>query len=175
MLPKRSAFQICRACSPVPCGCVSVPAVSALSAAYSGCAVRGHPAADYLSALALSTLLYGTLQPVSIAGIPAREHARVLTAWRSRVQVLISLQYLHLRGFVYRDLKPENILLHASGHIVLTDFDLSFSQGSTTVQFERKKNGHAHRHKPSPAQASPSTAVLQQRKCDLSTGIPVSM
>ncbi len=59
----------------------------------------------------------------------------------ARAQVLIALQYLHLMGFVYRDLKPENILLHASGHILLTDFDLSYSQGSTTVVFERKKSG----------------------------------
>jgi len=28
-------------------------------------------------------------------------------------------------GFIYRDLKPENILLHQSGHIMLSDFDLS--------------------------------------------------
>ncbi|KAJ0010162.1 hypothetical protein Pint_33967 [Pistacia integerrima] len=27
---------------------------------------------------------------------------------------------------IYRDLKPENILLHKDGHIVLSDFDLSF-------------------------------------------------
>lgn len=47
-------------------------------------------------------------------------------------EVLIALQYLHLQGFVYRDLKPENILLHSSGHIMVTDFDLSFAQGSTT-------------------------------------------
>lgn len=59
------------------------------------------------------------------------------------LQVLIALQYLHLMGFVYRDLKPENILLHSSGHILLTDFDLSYCQGSTEVKFEKKKNGHA--------------------------------
>jgi phototropin len=47
-------------------------------------------------------------------------------------EVLLALQYLHLQGFVYRDLKPENILLHASGHIKLTDFDLSYCQGKTT-------------------------------------------
>lgn len=40
-------------------------------------------------------------------------------------EVLLALEYLHAMGFVYRDLKPENILLHESGHIRLTDFDLS--------------------------------------------------
>mmetsp|Transcript_19707 Transcript_19707/g.55411 ORF Transcript_19707/g.55411 Transcript_19707/m.55411 type:complete len:402 (+) Transcript_19707:73-1278(+) len=40
-------------------------------------------------------------------------------------EVLLALEYLHMLGFIYRDLKPENILLHASGHIMLTDFDLS--------------------------------------------------
>jgi len=40
-------------------------------------------------------------------------------------EVLLALEYLHMMGFVYRDLKPENILLHASGHLMLTDFDLS--------------------------------------------------
>ncbi|KAI9595221.1 kinase-like domain-containing protein [Syncephalis fuscata] len=40
-------------------------------------------------------------------------------------EVVCALEYLHLNGFIYRDLKPENILLHESGHIMLTDFDLS--------------------------------------------------
>ncbi|ODV88704.1 hypothetical protein CANCADRAFT_32224 [Tortispora caseinolytica NRRL Y-17796] len=40
-------------------------------------------------------------------------------------EVTAALEYLHLMGFIYRDLKPENILLHASGHIMLSDFDLS--------------------------------------------------
>ncbi|KAI8340236.1 kinase-like domain-containing protein [Chlamydoabsidia padenii] len=40
-------------------------------------------------------------------------------------EVTAALEYLHLHGFIYRDLKPENILLHQSGHIMLTDFDLS--------------------------------------------------
>ena len=38
-----------------------------------------------------------------------------------------SWQRLLLPG---RDLKPENILLRESGHIVLSDFDLSFCQGA---------------------------------------------
>ncbi|PVU87741.1 hypothetical protein BB561_006195 [Smittium simulii] len=40
-------------------------------------------------------------------------------------EVTSALEYLHLNGFIYRDLKPENILLHETGHIMLTDFDLS--------------------------------------------------
>ncbi|EJS44474.1 kin82p [Saccharomyces arboricola H-6] len=40
-------------------------------------------------------------------------------------EVVAALEYLHLLGFIYRDLKPENILLHQSGHVMLSDFDLS--------------------------------------------------
>ncbi|KAJ6403278.1 hypothetical protein OIU84_015235 [Salix udensis] len=41
-------------------------------------------------------------------------------------EVVVGLEYLHCLGIVYRDLKPENILLQKDGHIVLSDFDLSF-------------------------------------------------
>ncbi|XP_059312200.1 phototropin-2 [Lycium ferocissimum] len=41
-------------------------------------------------------------------------------------EVLIGLEYLHCLGIIYRDLKPENILIQADGHLILTDFDLSF-------------------------------------------------
>ncbi|KAI9321560.1 kinase-like domain-containing protein [Dichotomocladium elegans] len=40
-------------------------------------------------------------------------------------EVVAALEYLHLCGIVFRDLKPENILLHESGHLMLSDFDLS--------------------------------------------------
>ena len=58
-------------------------------------------------------------------------------------EVLLALQYLHLLGFVYRDLKPENILLHASGHALLTDFDLSFSRGATAARMEARSRAAA--------------------------------
>lgn len=45
-------------------------------------------------------------------------------------EVVIGLEYLHCLGIIYRDLKPENILLQEDGHVVLTDFDLSFLTAS---------------------------------------------
>eukprot|EP00798_Chlamydomonas_sp_ICE-L_P013927 gene13927-19857_t len=59
-------------------------------------------------------------------------HVRFYTA-----EVLLALQYLHLQGFVYRDLKPENILLQASGHVLLTDFDLSYVKGTTSPSVKK--------------------------------------
>jgi serine/threonine protein kinase len=40
-------------------------------------------------------------------------------------EVVLALEHLHGQGIVYRDLKPENILIQSTGHIMLTDFDLS--------------------------------------------------
>ncbi|KAK9865513.1 hypothetical protein WJX84_001549 [Apatococcus fuscideae] len=71
-------------------------------------------------------------------------------------EVLLALQQLHLLGFVYRDLKPENILLHQSGHILLTDFDLSYVTAGTKPKLEplpgsqraqsRQPGGHGRYH-----------------------------
>ncbi|XP_051146609.1 serine/threonine-protein kinase D6PKL2-like [Andrographis paniculata] len=41
-------------------------------------------------------------------------------------EVVLALEYLHMVGVVYRDLKPENVLIREDGHIMLSDFDLSF-------------------------------------------------
>ena len=66
-------------------------------------------------------------------------------------QVLLGLQYLHLLGFIYRDLKPENILLHHSGHVLLTDFDLSFSQGATKPDIRSLKGLRKDKTSPPPS------------------------
>jgi len=57
-----------------------------------------------------------------------RQPGKCLTEDQARfysAEVLLALEYLHMMGFIYRDLKPENLLLNESGHIMLTDFDLS--------------------------------------------------
>eukprot|EP01018_Ginkgo_biloba_P005201 Gb_41169 [translate_table: standard] len=65
-------------------------------------------------------------------------------------EIVIALEHLHSQGIVYRDLKPENILIQASGHIMLTDFDLSTRL--PPMQFTRdpetqnpKQNKHSKR------------------------------
>ncbi|KAL0460986.1 UNVERIFIED_CONTAM: Serine/threonine-protein kinase UCNL [Sesamum latifolium] len=40
-------------------------------------------------------------------------------------EIISAIEHLHALGIVYRDLKPENILVQQSGHVTLTDFDLS--------------------------------------------------
>ena len=68
--------------------------------------------------------LYETLQSA-----PGKRFAEPVARFYA-AEVLVALQYLHLMGFIYRDLKPENILLRKDGHVVVTDFDLSYCASS---------------------------------------------
>ena len=40
-------------------------------------------------------------------------------------ELVLAIEHLHQKGFIYRDIKPENILLDSQGHIKLADFGLS--------------------------------------------------
>lgn len=54
-------------------------------------------------------------------------------------------------GYIYRDLKPENILLHASGHIMLSDFDLSKQSdgvGAPTIVSSSRSNNFTSSNMP---------------------------
>ncbi|KAK1299606.1 Serine/threonine-protein kinase AtPK7 [Acorus calamus] len=47
-------------------------------------------------------------------------------------EVVVAMEYMHVRGIIHRDLKPENVLIKSDGHIMLTDFDLSLKCSSSS-------------------------------------------
>ena len=49
-------------------------------------------------------------------------------------EIICALEHLHSMGIAYRALKPENVLIQQSGHVTLTDFDLSRSLKPRTVK-----------------------------------------
>ncbi|KAL8152553.1 hypothetical protein V2J09_010313 [Rumex salicifolius] len=65
-------------------------------------------------------------------------------------ETLVALEYLHMMGIVYRDLKPENVLVREDGHIMLSDFDLSFKCDVVPKLLNQKPNDHHHSNNNSP-------------------------
>ncbi|KAL7083885.1 hypothetical protein ACP275_14G189400 [Erythranthe tilingii] len=74
-------------------------------------------------------------------------------------EVVIGLEYLHCLGIIYRDLKPENILLQNNGHVVLTDFDLSFKTACKpqVIKHPPSKNRRSRSQPPPIFFAEPNT------------------
>ena len=41
------------------------------------------------------------------------------------LEIMISIEVLHLEGFIYRDLKPDNIIIDKNKNAILIDFDIA--------------------------------------------------
>jgi len=55
-------------------------------------------------------------------------------------EILLALEHLHERGYVYRDLKPDNLMIDDDGHIHLTDMGLVLKLDQLpTTQFKDKE------------------------------------
>ncbi len=70
-------------------------------------------------------------------------------------ELVLAIEELHRRKYIYRDLKPENILLDEVGHIKLGDFGLAAENINNPNQFARSFCG-------SPIYISPE--ILKYRK-----------
>ncbi|KAF2317729.1 hypothetical protein GH714_039692 [Hevea brasiliensis] len=88
-----------------------------------------------------------------------RQHDRVFSPAVVRfylAEIVCALEHLHEMGIVYRDLKPENILIQQSGHVTLTDFDLSRTLRKRTVKTILSSADHHHFDQP----ANPQSLAL---------------
>ncbi|KAJ8563727.1 hypothetical protein K7X08_032179 [Anisodus acutangulus] len=92
-------------------------------------------------------------------------------------EIVLALQHLHTLGIAYRDLKPENILIQQSGHVTLTDFDLSRSltpkknQNSFEFYADPENDNHA---RPPPPRTQSKKFRNGQRKVKSARVSPVS-
>ena len=102
--------------------------------------------------------------------IKRQPNGRIPEEWARfyAAEILIAVEYLHFMGYLYRDLKPENILLHATGHVMIADFDLAKhqvheftdkekQQGASVMQF-KKSTGNRSAHS---SIGTPSSSVVE--------------
>ena len=47
--------------------------------------------------------------------------------------IVLGLQYLHNRGFIYCDLKTDNVLIDSAGYPLLSDFELMSDKSEISV------------------------------------------
>ncbi|KAL8099531.1 serine/threonine-protein kinase UCN [Apium graveolens] len=84
-------------------------------------------------------------------------------------EIICALETLHALGIVYRDLKPENILIQQSGHLTLTDFDLSRTLIKSTRHLDVVYEPEPIKHKNSKKTKNARVAPVSRRKLSLTS------
>ncbi|KAK1356104.1 Serine/threonine-protein kinase UCNL [Heracleum sosnowskyi] len=84
-------------------------------------------------------------------------------------EIICALEKLHALGIVYRDLKPENILIQQSGHLTLTDFDLSRTLIKSTRPLDVVYEPEPTKQKSSKKTKNARVAPVSKRKLSLTS------
>ena len=55
------------------------------------------------------------------------------------LQIMLSIVFLHLNGYIYRDLKPSNIMIDSNKTAILIDFDwmINFNDSNHSFIFNK--------------------------------------
>lgn len=94
-------------------------------------------------------------------------------------EIVCALEHLHGMGIAYRDLKPENVLIQHSGHVTLTDFDLSrklMPKSIKTALYEENLPDTQRKHRRNQSRWIPDTAIIKNglRKAKSARVTPMS-
>ncbi len=84
-------------------------------------------------ARAADTLPIDTSPPIELPGSPFEATSWVEVCFRLMLPVAHALEHAHRQGVVHRDLKPSNLMLTRDGRVLVVDFGLASTSGTSRL------------------------------------------